>query len=323
MDNNPIIPKNRVYFKSAVFGANEKYTKDEIDQRIESSVMNQIDEEPILASVTLLFTANYKNPDKLNKCVEVLNKYIDNIMKSPNEEKFRKIKLENAVFKEKVYSCKYADLVLKKSGFKPTTIRTNDVEEDFFVYDNSDLTNLENLQSALSLGEPIIPELDRDLKIFKVTNTSKIADFELSDEFYNFTVEDLIKEQKLRNEAIEKSGMLRTKAMREKDEQLESRRYNYSLIRIRFPNDFFLQAVFKTSEKFDEIYKLVSECLETNSIPFDLIGHSLKKNATLSSTLGEIGLAPSAVLNFKWNIDGQITGNVIKKSLIESASYLK
>jgi len=306
-----------------VFGANERYTKDEIDQRIESTVMNQIDEEPILASVTLLFTANYKNPDKLNKCVEILNKYIENIMKSPNEEKFRKIKLENAVFKEKVYSCKYADLVLKKSGFKPTTIKTNDVDEDFFVYENPDLTNLENLQSALSLGEPIIPELDRDLKIFKVTSASKIAEFELSEEFYNFTVEDLIKEQKLRNEAIEKSGMLRTKAMREKDEQLESRRYNYSLIRIRFPNDFILQAVFKTSEKFDEIYKLVSECLETNAIPFDLIGHSLKKNATLSSTLGEIGLAPSAVLNFKWNIDGQVSGNVIKKSLIESASYLK
>ena len=41
--------------------------------------------------------------------------------------------------------------------------------------------------------------------------------------------------------------MLRTKAMREKEEQREKRKYRYTLIRIRFPDGFVLQ-VSKLSE---------------------------------------------------------------------------
>lgn len=35
--------------------------------------------------------------------------------------------------------------------------------------------------------------------------------------------------------------MLRTRAMREKDEQREMRKYNYTLLRVRFPDGYILQ----------------------------------------------------------------------------------
>lgn len=35
--------------------------------------------------------------------------------------------------------------------------------------------------------------------------------------------------------------MLRTKAMREKEEQREMRKYNYTLLRVRFPDGYILQ----------------------------------------------------------------------------------
>lgn len=44
-----------------------------------------------------------------------------------------------------------------------------------------------------------------------------------------------------RSELVEKNAMLRTKAMREKEEQRERRKYNYTLLRIRLPDDNLLQ----------------------------------------------------------------------------------
>jgi len=308
---SPIVSKNNIRFKSSLLGANDSYCKDELEDLIEQTLLSQLEDEPILVAVTLLFTANYKNQDKLNKCVEILNKFIDNILNSPGEEKYRKIRLENAIFKEKVYSCKYADMVLKKGGFKATTIKKEEsnqdgsviteVNEAFFVYDGDDLEQLKNLKEALGLGEPIIPTLDRDLRVYKISTKSSITNFDLSDEFYNLNVEELRKEHKLKMEAVEAQGMLKTKAMRERDEQLELRRYNYCLVRIRFPDDHILQALFKSQETYEDLYKFIQECLEYDSIPFELFGHSLKKSITLASTLAEAGLAPAALINFKWN----------------------
>lgn len=45
----------------------------------------------------------------------------------------------------------------------------------------------------------------------------------------------------LRSDLVEKNAMLRTKAMREKEEQRERRKYNYTLLRIRLPDGNLLQ----------------------------------------------------------------------------------
>jgi UBX domain-containing protein 6 len=46
-----------------------------------------------------------------------------------------------------------------------------------------------------------------------------------------------------RTEAVERSMMLRTKAMREKEEKREMRKYKYAVIRIRFPDGVLLQVI--------------------------------------------------------------------------------
>ena len=169
----------KIYFRSDILGAGVRYSKEDIENQIEQCLINQLDQEPILVSVSLLFTANYKNQEKLNKCVEILNKFADNIINKPDEEKYRKIRCENPIFKEKVHMCKFSDLVLKKSGFmarsllkQPTETLNKSVEiiedkkedeyEAYFIYEEKTIEKLENLKLALSLGEPIVPELDRD-----------------------------------------------------------------------------------------------------------------------------------------------------------------
>ncbi len=44
-----------------------------------------------------------------------------------------------------------------------------------------------------------------------------------------------------RIDLVEREGMLRTKAMREKELEKEKRRYRYTLIRVRFPDGLVLQ----------------------------------------------------------------------------------
>lgn len=333
--------KKNIFYRASIFEPGERYPLEQVEDKIEQFLINQLEEEPILISVTLLFTANYKNQEKLNKCLEIMNKFIDNILNSPNEEKYRKIRLENPTFKEKVYSCKFSDLALKKGGFKPTTLKTTTTdsdgnekttEEDYFIFEGDEFESLQNLKQALSLGEPIIPELDRDIKIFRVTEQSSaitINNFDITDEFYNLNIDEIKREQKLRNEAVEKAGMLRTKAMRERDEQLELRRYRFCLIRVRFPNNFIIQALFKTNEPYEELYKLIDGCLEVDSVPFELFGHSLKKSISNELTLAELGLAPAAVLNFKWSdtLDESFkhdlrNSNYLKMDLINKASLM-
>lgn len=330
VENVSLNPKSKIFFTSSLFQPGERYSIEEVEDKIEQHLMDNLEMEPILVSVTLLFTANYKNKEKLDKCVEILNRFADNIINNPTEEKYRKIRLENAIFKEKVYTCKYADLVLKQSGFQTRIIKLEDgKDDDVFLFEGDDWEKLENLKSALSLGEAIVPELDRNIQVLKISKSSKMNDFILSDDFFNLKIEELRKEQLLRNQAVEKAGMLRTKAMRERDEQLELRRYNYSIIRVKFPDDFVLQALFKSNEKFDVLYELVQNSLSFENIPFELIGHSIKKpntggNTLMGLSLAELGLVPSAVLNFKISelIDPSIKTRIhffLKPKLLEQA----
>ncbi|CAF0764119.1 unnamed protein product [Brachionus calyciflorus] len=331
VDNVSTASTIKIYFKSSVFQPGEKYTLDEVEDKIEQNLIQNLEIEPILVSVSLLMTANYKYKEKLDKCIEIINKFVDNILANPSEEKFRKIRLENPTFKEKVYSCKYADMVLKNSGFIAKTVKLDDgSDDDIFLYEGNDMEKLENLKMALSVAEPVMPELDRDIKIFKVSesNSNNLNNFSLSDDFFNLKIEELRKEQALRNEAVEKAGMLRTKAMRERDEQLELRRYNYSLIRVKFPDNFILQGLFKSNEKYDILYELIQNSINFDNIPFELVSHSIKKpsgNGNLMGlTLAEIGLVPSALLNFKINemVDPRIKNQIkfyLKADLLDLA----
>jgi UBX domain-containing protein 6 len=225
------------------------------------------------------------------------------------------------IYEIKVYSCKYSDLVLKQSGFKAKTVakepdvipisaegkpieHVTPTEEDYFIFEGDNLDSLNSLKTYLSLAEPIKPELDRDIRVYRIgaNSSSKVSEFgDLGEDFYNVKVEELRREQALRNEALERTGMLRTKAMRERDEQLELRRYNYSLIRVRFPNSFVLQAIFKSSERYAALCEFVSDCLEMGDVPFDFASHSLRRVPDMAeATLAEVGLAPAALLNFKF-----------------------
>lgn len=144
---------------------------------------------------------------------------------------------------------------------------------------------------------PIKPELDRNLQVLIPSQVTMRR--ELPDEFFTLSLEEVKKEQQIKSELLEQQQILRTKAMRERDEQRELRLYRYGIMRVRFPDGFTLQGTFKAHEKLSNLYEFVEENLVQN-VKFELIRSGGGDPLTdLNSTLAELKLPPSSVLNFK------------------------
>lgn len=97
----------------------------------------------------------------------------------------------------------------------------------------------QELRDTLKQTTPIRPELDRNLQVLMPVEVKHRK--ELPPEFYQLTVEDVKREQRLKTEAAERELTLRTKAQRERDEMKEQRSYRYCVMRVRFPDGFTLQ----------------------------------------------------------------------------------
>jgi len=106
-------------------------------------------------------------------------------------------------------------------------------------------------------------------------------------------------------EAVERNQMLRTKAMRERDEQRALRKYKFAILRIKFPDGIILQGTFSVYEKFQSVADFVAENLVDDKMPFLLStpdGIKLLEECN-NKTLLELRLIPTAILEFSWNSD--------------------
>lgn len=71
---------------------------------------------------------------------------MDNIINNPDDEKYRRIKLSNRVFQEKVASLEGTTEFLEAAGFEKQIQSINGSEEEFFVFSEVCEESLENLQ---------------------------------------------------------------------------------------------------------------------------------------------------------------------------------
>lgn len=278
-------------------------------------------DDPEMTSALMIHTLN-KNQEKVKVCVETLVKYLDNIIIHPEDEKFRKIRVGNKAFQERVACLKGTEEFMQAAGFVLCTLSHEDHQEDFLVLSEEmakDLERLQNLKEVLVTAEPIKPQLYRDLKVFHPSNNA--TKFEVPDEFYSVSPAELKKEQQRREEAVEKLGMLRTKAMRERDEIRELRKYRFTMIRVRFPDGILLQGVFKAHEKLAALRQFVGEQL-CSWLPFILSTSTGQKLTEENCTFAELGLAPAAVVNFAW--DPEVVADVTsQRGSHKSGPYLK
>ena len=131
------------------------------------------------------------------------------------------------------------------------------------------MAKLRSLLDTLLVAEAMIPTLERSPQILLPTEASKQP--ELPPEFFMLSKEEVMKEQQQRTEAVEQSLVLRTKAMRERQNAREVRKYRFTLIRVRFPDNLTLQGTFRISEKLDTVYHFIREYLANDWRPFNLM----------------------------------------------------
>ncbi|XP_063402602.1 UBX domain-containing protein 6-like [Mytilus trossulus] len=275
--------------------------KDEIDAYIHEFLLTQLAEEPEMSSAVMIQTLN-KDKEKVKICVETLIKYLDNITNNPGEEKYRKIRMSNKAFKERVSQLNGTDEFLQACGFEIKQLPFEDKEENFYVMSGEIAENVERLngiKEVLSAAEPIQCQLDRALKVFHQSSGS--SKFDIPEEFYAINPEELKKEQQRRQEAVEKLGMLRTKAMRERDEMKELRKYRFTLVRVRLPDGILIQGIFKANEKLSCLYDFIRSSLENDWMPFILQTSNGSKLTEETKTMAELGLCPAVVLHFVWD----------------------
>ncbi|KAM9796585.1 UBX domain-containing protein 6 isoform 1-T1 [Syngnathus typhle] len=292
-----------VYFTCPLTGA--ILTKSQRDAHIKEAILMRFEEDDVEASVMMIHTFN-KDKEKVKAAVDIISKYVENICKNPSEVKYRKIKLSNKVFQEKVHCVEGTREFLQALGFTSTMLPVDgqeEEEEEFLVLPEQSSDALELMKERrdrLQRGEPVRAQLDRQAQAFRPSNNA--TRFELPSEFYNLSAEEIKREQQMRSDLVEKNSVLRTKAMRERDEQRERRKYNYTLLRIRLPDGTLLQGTFYAWDRLPVLFSFVRDSLVDGWQPFELIapgGHKLQESEDVA--LVECNLVPTALLTLAWD----------------------
>ncbi|XP_065885217.1 UBX domain-containing protein 6-like [Dysidea avara] len=273
----------------------------EMNQHLTVCLQQEYHKEPLSGSVNMIHTL-CRDLDKKGACIDIICKYLNNLIENSTEEKYRKIRMSNKTFQEKVASVNGAILFLEAVGFAQQSLPHQDGEEQFLVIPEAtakDTQTLETCKELLETSQALVPSLDRNAKLFKPS--SKATHFDLPNDFYKLKVEEIKKEMKARSEAVEKELQLRTKKMRERDEmKMTVRHYRFVLLRIKFLDGIILQGVFKPLETIFDIRQFVTSSLEREECPFSLSAYS-KSLDDESMSIAQSGLAPASVINLAWS----------------------
>uniref|UniRef100_A0A8C6RS04 UBX domain-containing protein 6 n=1 Tax=Nannospalax galili TaxID=1026970 RepID=A0A8C6RS04_NANGA len=290
-----------VYFKCPITGATLR--RDQRDARIKEAILSHFSTDPVAASIMKVHTFN-RDRDRVKLGVDTIAKYLDNIILHPKEEKYQRIKLQNKVFQERINCLEGTHDFFKAIGFQKMLLPGPDQEgqEEFYVLGEAvKPQSLERHKEQLLRTQPVRATLDRQRRVFRPSVLA--SHFDLPPDFFSLTAEEAKREQRFRAEAVERLSVLRTKAMREREEQREQRKYTYALLRVRLPDGCLLQGTFYARERLPALFEFVREALQEHWLPFELLalgGQKLAEDENVA--LNECGLVPSALLTFSWDL---------------------
>lgn len=275
------------------------FLRRDVRTHMEECLIKSLVNDPTLTPANMVKSLN-KDQAKTQCCVDVLVRYLDNILQNPEDEKYRKIKQGNKVFQEKVRPIKGAMEFLLSCGFVEKPLP--DIPDVFcFVLEEVNADVLEKLlvmKEVLLGAEPCKPTLDRSLKVLQPSLNSETL--ELPDDFFELSSDEVKRMQIERSDEIERNTQLRTREMREKEKN-PARIYRFTLLRVRFPDGIILQGTFHAREKASALISFVREQLQSDWLPFALSEPGGGQLIQEESSFSELGLVPAAILNFAWD----------------------
>ncbi|KAJ8963065.1 hypothetical protein NQ318_018529 [Aromia moschata] len=168
LEMSPHLAVIGVYFRCPLI-SDEVLTKEEWKVKIKEFLFNTLEEERGMTACLIIYSCNY-NRTKVTDCVNVLCRYLDNLIANPDETKFHKIRCSNATFCEKVVPVLGATDLLYAAGFRQQKLEVNGVEEDFWMWSVENIDSMETLQllrDTLKSEERVELEIDRNIQVLR------------------------------------------------------------------------------------------------------------------------------------------------------------
>ncbi|EGT41754.1 hypothetical protein CAEBREN_01497 [Caenorhabditis brenneri] len=118
---------------------------------------------------------------------------------------------------------------------------------------------------------------------------------------------------------------LRTEEMREKDELNATKKYKYTLIRVRLPGNILIQGVFGCSEPFSNVRLFVTSTLSSALVASELTlrdatGQFVEDENT---SLVQLGLVPAALLHMVFTEPIEGAGDVVADEYLDQIRELE
>ncbi|KNE56288.1 hypothetical protein AMAG_02113 [Allomyces macrogynus ATCC 38327] len=178
-------------------------------------------------------------------------------------------------------------------------------------------------------------ELERDLILFLPPTENSTLNIQLPDSFFELSSAELkamVKASDRRRQERE-NAPLKTKAMRDREVEARRRRHPKTLIRVRFPDLYQLQAVFLSTERVGDVYDVVRSAMHPALLarnPTVRLFTTAPRTFTLPTaekdmSFWDAGLAPAGVVHCTVQVDGVVvveTGEILSAELVEAARAL-
>ncbi|XP_028767136.1 plant UBX domain-containing protein 2 [Neltuma alba] len=283
--------------------------------------------------------------------VEVVLKLLRNIVKEPDNAKYRKIRLTNAKIKEAVSEVaggiellSYVGFELKEEDGERWAVMEVPIEDQIKLMKEAivllespvlqEPAKRDNLASetCAEMDEEAEPKkVDRQVKVFFAVPESIAAKIELPDSFYNLSIDEVKREAELRRKKIAESQLLIPKSLKEKQAKAARRKYRKAMIRIQFPDGVVLQGVFNPWEPTTALYEFASSALKEPSLEFDLMHPVLVQRRVIphlaragekAVTLEDEDLVPSALIKLKPHETDSVVYTGLRNELLEISEPL-
>ncbi|WJX54347.1 hypothetical protein P8452_40242 [Trifolium repens] len=341
-------------------------SEDEVSEHVESCLSNPIEpvdndekcvskSDEIVESNTELeiCIGTYVSGNPSIGSVDIVLKLLRNIVKEPENVKFRKIRLSNPKIKEAVAEVNGGIELLSFLGFElreengetwavmevPAEEKIKLIKKAIVLLEPQlvQVPPKDNLVSTASAekvveAEPAEPKkIDRQVKVFFAVAESVAAKIELPDSFYKRSAEEVRREAELRKKKFEESQLLIPKSLREKQAKAAKKRYTRTVIRIQFPDGVVLQGVFAPWEPTSALYEFVSSAIKEPGLEFELMHPVVVQRRVIpcfpkagqkAKTIEEEDLVPSALIKFKPLETDSVVFTGLKNELLEISEPL-
>ncbi|GMR48196.1 hypothetical protein PMAYCL1PPCAC_18391 [Pristionchus mayeri] len=307
-----------VKFTCELLGDDVALPKNELRSYLESYLREEMGEEGVVPATLMITSLNNSEPRKV--AMETIRKYLQNILENQSDPKFRKIRMSNKAFQERVLAVKGGREFLEAVGFEEMEDKNGELSERYLVMSEEAALNDARLIQALELldgATPLALKVARDTKTFTLKEGEKISSPKLPPDFFNLTGDELKREQERMNIQVDRLTTMRTREMREKDAKSADYRYKYSLVRVRTPDRCMIQGVFGVQEQLLAVREWIHSLLASPDAEFDLKDAATGTLKDETKSLAELGLVPAVTIHLDYR--GDVDPSILSTDVMNDA----